>query len=89
MILRERSFCCVQDHGLCSRPNEFGSSRKTTASQTARLVAVITLFSVTQPSASHADGFRNPFQSGAASAQGNALPHRLTMPRLFFIILRA
>ena len=39
---------------------------------TARLVAVMTLFSVTQPSASHADGFRNPFQSGAASAQGNA-----------------
>ena len=39
---------------------------------TARLVAVVTLFSVTQPSASHPDGFRNPFQSGAASAQGNA-----------------
>jgi len=37
-----------------------------------RLVAPLTLFGLLQPSNSFADGFRNPFQSGAANAQSNA-----------------
>ena len=37
-----------------------------------RLVALLTLSGLLQPSNSIADGFRNPFQSGAANAQGNA-----------------
>jgi long-chain fatty acid transport protein len=38
----------------------------------ARLVVLLTLFGLLQPSNSIADGFRNPFQGGAANAQGNA-----------------
>ena len=38
----------------------------------ARLVILLTLFGLLQPSKSRADGFRNPFQSGVANAQGNA-----------------
>ena len=45
---------------------------KQLAIKIARLVAFLTLFGLRQPSNSIADGFRNPFQSGAANAQSNA-----------------
>jgi hypothetical protein len=42
----------------------------------ARLVALLTPSGLLQPSNSFADGFRNPFQSGAANAQSNAFAAR-------------